>query len=72
MILVDRLLVWLFGNRPRKGPGNLSAYTPNISQFPQKENEANLTVDNQVKYPCFRGILGGSTKLEVRSTKGIA
>ncbi len=34
MILVDRLLVWLFGNRPRKGPGNLSAYTPNISQFP--------------------------------------
>jgi hypothetical protein len=68
MFLVDRLLVRLFGNRPRNGPGCLSAYTPNISQFPQNENWANLTVDNQVIYPCFRGIW---RKYEVRSTKGI-
>jgi hypothetical protein len=66
MFWVVRLLVWLFGNRPRNGPGYLTAYTPNISQFLQKENWANLTVDNQVKYPCFRGIL---TKYEVRGMK---
>lgn len=47
MILVDRLLVWLFGNRPRNGPGNLSAYTPNIRQFLQNENGAKLFVDYQ-------------------------
>lgn len=67
MILVDRLLVWLFGIRPRNGPGYLTAYTPNISQFPQKENGANLTVDNQVLYPCFRGIWRESGEFRVMS-----
>ncbi len=36
MFWVDRLLVWLFGIRPRFGPGSLTAYTPNISQFLEK------------------------------------
>lgn len=67
MFWVDRLLVWLFGNRPRLGPGNLSAYTSNIRQFPQKENGTNLRVDNQRGYPCFRGIWGESSEFRVMS-----
>lgn len=67
MFWVDRLLVWLFGIRPRFGPGDLSAYSSNISQFLQKENRTNLGVENQCGYPCFRGIWGESSEFRVMS-----